>query len=586
MDLVTLHIDDTEVQAPSGTTVLEAAQSFDIAIPTLCSHPDFTASGRCRVCVVEVDGYAQLLPSCRLMVEQGMVVKTQTSKVIASRRMSVELLVAQHPMQCLTCYRNGKCQLQELAKQFGIHGSRFSRRETVVSDGKPDYPRLPLDDKSPAILHDPNLCVLCGLCIDACRTVQQVDVIDFAYRGCRRHIEPAFGQSLHDVECTACGQCIQVCPVNAFAEKSDLTSVQSALQDPELHVVGLLSPMVGLSLGEECGLEPGTRLNQQLVGALKTAGFENVFDVSVGVDVVLLEEAYQLLARIKSGKRLPMISSSSPAWVKYVEHFYPNMLPLLSSCKSPAQALASLVKMYYAPKNGLSPEQVFVVSLTPCTAEKFERMRPEMTMNGEVMLDACLTTKETASLLSGSIAGKLHELPPQPFDPPFDAASGAGMIFCAAGGMLEGVMRTFYELFAERKLKTPEFTSMRDSDGFKDITIKAGQEEIHGAIVHGTGNVGRLLEKITKDKKQYHYVEVKGCPQGCAHGGGQPLPWNDDILRARWEALYGLDSEQDVRKAHENPSVKRLYEEFLKKPSSNEAKKVLYTTFTQRQRYL
>ncbi len=586
MDVITLQIDGTEMQVPPGTTVLEAAQSYDIAIPTLCAHPEIAASGRCRVCVVEVEGYDQLVPACRLPVEQGMIVRTRTPAVIASRRMSVELLAAQHPMQCLTCYRNGKCQLQDLARQFGVQRPRFSRRDAVLKDGKPLYPRWPLDEKSRAIGHDPNMCILCGLCIDVCRNIQRVDVIDFANRGPRRNIETAFGQSLSDVECTACGQCIQVCPVNAFYERSDLAVVQAALRNPDVQVMALLSPMVSVSIGEEFGLGPGTRLDQQLVGALKTIGVNSVFDVSVGGDIVMLEDAYQLLSRVRSGKRLPMFSSSSPAWVKYIEHFHPNMLPLMSSCKSPAQALASLVKMYEAPKRGLLPEQVFIVSLTPCTAEKFERLRPEMSINGEPMIDACLTTKEVASLLSGLLGDSLLSMPPQPYDPPFDSASGAGMLACAAGGMIEGVMRTFYELLTEKKLKTPEFSTMRDTDGFAEITLKTGQENILGAIVHGTGNVGRLLEKIAKEKKAYQYVEIKGCPQGCAHGGGEPLPWNGEILRARSQALYALDSEQEIRKAHENPTVKKLYEEFLKKPASAEVKKVLYTTFTQRQRYL
>jgi iron-only hydrogenase group A len=586
MDLVSLIVDGTEVQVLQGTTVLEAAQSIDIIIPTLCKFPGVKSSGFCRICVVEVEGNSQLLPACILEAKDGMVVRTRSRQVIESRQKSVEMLIAQHPMRCLTCYRNGKCQLQDLAKHCGIQQPRFFRRDSVFKDGNVVYPRLPIDEKSPAISHDPNMCVLCGLCIEACRTIQEVDVIDFAHRGCERTVEPAFGQSLDDVECITCGQCIQFCPVNSFYEKNDIASVREALRNPELHVVGILSPMVGVSIGEEFGLDPGVVLNQQLVAVLKDIGFDHIFDAGVGVDVVLLEESYQLLTRIKTEKRLPMLSSSSPAWVKYIEHFYPDMLSLLSSCKSPVQALASLVKTYYAQQANISPEHIFTVSLTPCTAEKFERTRPEMNVNGNTAIDICLTTKETASLLQGLTGDTLLSIPPQPYDPPFNNASGAGVVFCAAGGMLEGVMRTFYELFTGKKPKSADFMGMRDSEGFKEINLKMGQQTIHAAVVHGTGNVGRLMEKITTDKKQYHYVEIKGCPHGCAHGGGEPLPWIEDSIRARYRALYEIDAEKEIRKAHENPNVRQLYERLLKKPGAQESMELLHTKFIQRQRYL
>lgn len=576
MELISLTIDGITVQAPEGATVLEAAQSADIAIPTLCHFPGIESFGLCRVCVVEVEGYAKLLPACVVKVKAGMVVKTQTPQIIQARRMSVEMLIAQHPMQCLTCYRNGKCQLQDLAQHYGIQQARFSRRNAS----------LPIDRKSPAITHDPNMCILCGLCIRTCRSIQAVDVIDFAYRSDKRRVEPAFGQSLNDVECIACGQCIQVCPVNSFYETRDLPGVQAALQDPEKHVVAIVSPVAGVSLGEDFGLDAGMSLQQQLTAALKEIGFARVFDVSVGVDAVLLEESYQLLTRVKSQKRLPMLSSSSPAWVKYLEHFYPERLSLLSTCKSPVQALAALVKTYYAHQQQLEPEQIFTVSITPCTAEKFERTRPEMIVNGCVALDACLTTKETVSLLQGMTGDLLLSIPPQPYDPPFHEASGAGMLFGAAGGMLEGMMRTFYELFTERKLKSPEFHAMREPEGWKEIALKVGEDTLNIAIVNGTGHVKTLMEKLAQGQKQYHYVEIKGCPDGCARGGGQPLPCVQETLRARSRALYALDAEKAIRKAHENPCIKAIYEDFLKKPSGAESKKLLHTTFTQRERYL
>ncbi len=586
MDIISLNIDGINVQAPRETTVLDAARSVDLVIPTLCTIPGIKPSGFCWVCVVEIEGYSQLLPACVMQAKDGMVVKTGTRKVVEARRMTLEMLVAQHPMKCLTCYRNGKCQLQNLVRHYGIQHGRYSRRDAVVKDGKDVYPRRPLDEKSPAIVHDPNMCILCGLCVTACRTIQHVDVIDFAYKGCERTVEPAFGQSLGDVECIACGQCIQLCPVNSLYEKREIAVVQDALRDPEIHVVGIVSPMVGVSIGEEFGENPGTVLHQQLVAVLKECGFDRIFDAGVGVDVVMLEEAYELLTRVKSEKRLPMLSSSSPAWVKYIEHFYPAMLPLLSSCKSPAQALASLIKTDYARQNDIAPEKIFIVSITPCTAEKFERTRPEMVVDGHTAVDACLTTKEIASFIQGNLGDALLSISPQSYDPPFDNASGAGMVFCAAGGMLEGVMRTFYELFTEKRLKSPEFMMMREPERFQEINLKMGQQTIHAAIVHGTGNVDQLMEKITKKEKRYHYIEVKGCPNGCAQGGGEPLPYNENSIRERFRVLYELDAQKDLRKAHENPIVKQLYERFLKKPAEAEAKKFLHTKFIQRQRYL
>ena len=582
MELIALRIDGHDAQVPPGTTVLEAAQALDIAIPTLCWLPEVKASGFCRICVVEVEGYPNLLPACGLPVQDGMVVNTQTRKVIESRRMSVELLVAQHPLRCLTCYRNGKCTLQQLAARYGIQQARFFRREAA---GNGAETLAVVDDRSPAIVHDPSLCILCGLCIEACRTTQAVDVIDFAYRGMKRTVQPAFGQSLHEVECTACGQCIQVCPVNAFYEKNDAGRVQQALQDPAFHVVGILAPLVGIAIGEEFG-QAAEPLHGQLVAVLKTLGFDAVFDAGVGADVFLLEESYEFLTRMKGGAQLPMLSSASPAWVKYSEHFYPEKLPLLSSCKSPVQSLAALVKTYYAKQAALSPEQIFTVSLTPCTAEKFERTRPETMVEGYPAVDACLTTKELASLLKSVTGDLLLTVAPQPFDPPFDSASGAGDLFGAAGGLLEGMLRTFSELLTGKKLPALEFEQVRHPAGFQEIPIKIGNQTILTAVVHGTGNVARLMENIDAGKKAYHYVEIKGCPHGCARGGGEPLPCTPETLEARVRALYDLDAAKKERQAHKNQLIKDLYEKFLKKPAAALPQKLLHTKFMQRQRYL
>ncbi len=584
MRLVAINIDGHSIQVPSGTTILEAAESVDIHIPTLCHFDDIAPTGFCRVCVVEVDGKPKLLPACTLQARDGMVIKTHTPNVIASRRMSVEMLVAQHPMQCLNCYRNGRCDLQILAQQFGLHQSRFFQH--VPDTGGAKTSSLPIDDHGPAIVHDPNMCILCGLCIEACRTMQAVDVIDFAGRGYNRTVECAFGQSLRDVECTACGQCIQMCPTQSYYEKNDLAVIQEALRDESTFVVALLAPAVGVSIGEEFKQRSGMVLNQQVVASLKAIGFDRVFDTAIGADVVILEESYELLNRIKTGKRLPMLSSSSPAWIKYIEHFYPDRLGLLSSCKSPTQALASLIKSYYAKQANLQPENVFIVSLTPCTAEKFERTRPEMMSEGYATVDACLTTKELAALLKGTIGDAILSISPEPYDTPFHAASGAGIIWGAAGGMAEGVMRTFYELFTKKKLAALEFENLREPKQFQEINLKMGSETIRIAILHGTGQVPTLMEALASGSKTYHYVEVKGCPLGCLRGGGEPIPCTTEDVLTRGRALYELDQQQEVRKAHESRIVKQLYEQFLKKPASPNAKKFIHTKFTQRQRFL
>jgi len=531
-----------------------------------------------------VDGHENLLPACSLQAKDGMVIKTQTPNVIASRRMSIEMLVAQHPMQCLTCYRNGKCDLQTLATQYGLQQSRFSRHALEPEDGQPAS--LPIDDHSPAIVHDPNMCILCGLCIEACRTMQGVDVIDFAGRGYTRTVECAFGQSLNDVECTACGQCIQMCPTQSYYEKSDLAVVREALRNETKFVVALLSPVVGVSIAEEFEQGSGMAINQQLVASLKAIGFDRVFDTAVGADVVILEESYELLTRIKAGKRLPMLSSSSPAWIKYIEHFYPDRLSLLSSCKSPPQTLAALIKSFFAKQANLKPEQVFTVSLTPCTAEKFERTRPGMLSEGYPAVDACLTTKELAGLLKGTIGDAILSIPPEPYDTPFDSASGAGIIWGTAGGTAEGMMRTFYELFTKKKLAALEFDNLREPKQFQEVSLKMGKETIRIAILHGTGQVPALMEALASGSKTYHYVEIKGCPLGCLRGGGEPLPCVTEDVLARGRALYELDQQQHVRKAHENPVIKKIYEQFLKKPAAPNAQKTVHTKFIQRQRFL
>jgi iron-only hydrogenase group A len=576
MDFISLTIDNQEVEVTRGSTVLEAAKSTGIKIPVLCVSPGFNPSGFCRSCVVEIEGEDQLYAACALPVQEGMVVKTNSPRVIASHKLTTELTLARHTMDCAVCYRNGKCDLQELADTYGIKESRFFAREQPME----------IDSASPAIVHNPNRCIGCGLCVQACGDIQTVSVIDFAYRGFERKVQPAFGQSLNDIECVACGQCIQACPVEAFYEKSDLDLVMEALRDPTKIPVACVSPPVTISIGEEFGIAPERPLTGELIKALKIAGFQKVFDTAFGADLTIMEEAYALHIRLNSGKNLPMITSCSPEWVKFIEHFYPELLSHLCTTKSPQQMLGVLIKSHLAEVMHVDPKNLFTVSITPCTAEKFERTRPEMTTHGFSSIDACLTVKEMARLIR-MIHGELFpQSDTDGFDDPFDEASGAGTLFTAAGGVMEGVLRTLYELKTGKKLKSVVFDNLRGEDGLRETQIQVGNETLKVAVVHGLGNARKLLENIRSGQKKYHFVEVKGCPNGCAHGGGQPLPVTPEVIRAREQALYARDEKKKIRKAHDNPKIKELYEKFLKKPGSVRTKKLLHTEFIPRKHYL
>ncbi len=582
MDLISILIDNREIQIPRGITVLEAAESLDIKIPALCVSPGWGTSGFCRSCVVEVEGEDYLPIACSLPVQEGMIIKTNSPRVLESRRLTVELLLARHTMDCAICYRNGKCSLQDLANTYGIKESRFFTRE------KP----LEIDDKSPAIVHNPNRCILCGLCVQACCDIQTVSVIDFAHRGFDRMVEPAFGQSLDEVECVACGQCIQICPVESFYEKSEIDKVREALRDPHKEVVAFLSPSVPISIGEEFGTEPGKSLSGEVIKALKMAGFKKVFDTALGADLVIMEEAYELLTRWNSGKNLPLITSCSPEWVKFIEHFYPELLPHLCSTKSPQQIMGTLAKTYFAESTEIDLKNLFTVSITPCTAEKFERTRPELNIQGFPGVDACLTIKEVARLIRMTVGDSFPDVGTEEFDQPFEVSSGAGVIFGATGGVMEGVLRTLYELKVGKKLKSVVFENIREevrtsySGGLREVEVQMGNGTLQVAVVHGLGNARRILEALRSGKSRYHFIEVKGCPNGCAQGGGQPIPATLEVIQARKRGLYLEDEKREIRKAHENPRIKELYEKFFKKPASPTARKFLHTEFTPREHYL
>ncbi|MGI6096643.1 MAG: NADH-dependent [FeFe] hydrogenase, group A6 [Dethiobacteria bacterium] len=576
MSQITLTVDGIEVTVPKGTTVLEAARAAGVKIPTLCHHPELKNEGACRVCIVEVEGARTLVASCVYPAADGMVVRTNTEQVREARRTIVELILANHPWDCLTCARNNNCELQKLAFDCGIKELRITGRKREAE----------VDNSSRSIVRDPEKCVLCGRCVRVCRDVQGVSAIDHSGRGFDTMIGPALDRPLGEVACVNCGQCINVCPVGAITEKSDVDRVWAALSDPELHVVVQVAPAVRVSLGEALGGKPGSIVTGKMVAALRRLGFDKVFDTDFAADLTIIEEGHELLERMKSGGKLPMITSCSPGWIKFIEHFYPELLPHLSTCKSPQQMFGALAKTYYAQKVGIDPEKIYVVSIMPCTAKKFEAERPEMSSNsaGTRDVDAVLTTRELARMVQ-EIGIDFDNIPEEEFDEPLGISTGAGAIFGATGGVMEAALRTVYEVVSGEELPSLNFTAVRGLEGVKEAEVDIKGTKVKVAVAHGLGNARKLLEAIKAGKADYHFIEIMCCPGGCIGGGGQAIPVNADIRRQRLEAIYEVDEQMTLRKSHDNPAVKELYEEFLKEPLGELSHKLLHTSYTERERF-
>lgn len=576
MSQITLTVDGIEVTVPKGTTVLEAARAAGVKIPTLCHHPELKNEGACRVCIVEVEGARTLVASCVYPAADGMVVRTNTEQVREARRTIVELILANHPWDCLTCARNNNCELQKLAFDCGIKKLRITGRKREAE----------VDNSSRSIVRDPEKCVLCGRCVRVCRDVQGVSAIDHSGRGFDTMIGPALDRPLGEVACVNCGQCINVCPVGAITEKSDVDRVWAALSDPELHVVVQVAPAVRVSLGEALGGKPGSIVTGKMVAALRRLGFDKVFDTDFAADLTIIEEGHELLERMKSGGKLPMITSCSPGWIKFIEHFYPELLPHLSTCKSPQQMFGALAKTYYAQKVGIDPEKIYVVSIMPCTAKKFEAERPEMSSNsaGTRDVDAVLTTRELARMVQ-EIGIDFDNIPEEEFDEPLGISTGAGAIFGATGGVMEAALRTVYEVVSGEELPSLNFTAVRGLEGVKEAEVDIKGTKVKVAVAHGLGNARKLLEAIKAGKADYHFIEIMCCPGGCIGGGGQAIPVNADIRRQRLEAIYEVDEQMTLRKSHDNPAVKELYEEFLKEPLGELSHKLLHTSYTERERF-
>ena len=569
-----IEVNNKIIEAVPGETILSAVTRAGIKVPTLCYMKDLAPSGACRICVVEVDGMRTLVPSCSYPVQEGMKIHTNSPRAIRARKTVIELLLANHPDDCLYCVRNGNCQLQSLAEEYGIRERHFpcSKKKEHM-----------LDATSPSIIRDQAKCILCGKCVRVCEEIQNVAAIDFVKRGSKTVIAPAFEQSLNVSSCINCGQCVLACPTGALREKSSLREVEEALQNKDKYVVIQHAPAVSVTLAEEFGLRPGVDINGLMVAALKQIGFKKVFDTSFSADLTIMEEASELVQRVSTGGTLPMMTSCSPGWIKYIEQFYPDFIGNLSTCKSPQQMLGAIIKSYFAEKEGIDPEKIFSVSVMPCTAKKFEAARPEMGRNNIFDIDAVLTTREVARLIKmGGV--DFDSLTPEAADLPFGTRSTAGKLFGGTGGVMEAAIRTAHFMITGKELKSLMVEEVRGLKGVKEAKVKIGDLEVGVAVVSGIGNASKLLDEIKAgNRKDLHFIEVMTCPGGCIAGGGQPLSTDMESVKARLQALYNIDHSETLRTSHKNKDVQKLYDEFLKEPLGHKSHELLHTHYTKRE---
>ncbi len=574
MNMVNLKINNRNISVPEGTSILNAAKETGITIPNLCYHPDQEVKANCRVCVVEVEGARTLQASCATEVKDGMIVRTNTNKVRNARKTVIELMLANHDMNCTACKKNNQCGLQEIAANLGVRESRFYN---VLE-------KQEIDLSSPAIERNPNKCIKCGRCIQMCSEVQGLAILDYIGRSSDVEVKPAFGWYLGNVACVACGQCSVVCPVAAITEKEDIEQVWEAINNPDKTVIVQTAPAVRVSLGEEFGMEPGEIVTGKLVASLRALGFDSVFDTDFTADLTIVEEGHELLKRIKEGGTLPMLTSCSPGWINFIEQYYPELLPHLSTCKSPQQMFGALAKGYYAEKIGKKPEDIYSVSIMPCTAKKFEADRDEMMIDGKNPdVDVVLTTRELGKMLrqAGVDFNKLEE---EEYDTPFGLSTGAGVIFGATGGVMEAALRTVYEVVTGETLEALDFYGVRGLNGIKEAEVDLAGTIVKVAVAHSLSNARKVMELIKDGKADYAFIEIMCCPGGCIGGGGQPFGGTDELRLKRIDAIYQADKNLPLRKSHENPAVKQLYEEFLIEPLGEKSHHLLHTHYKNRKK--
>ncbi|MBM3475645.1 MAG: 2Fe-2S iron-sulfur cluster binding domain-containing protein [Armatimonadetes bacterium] len=569
----TITVNGQEVQASQGMTVLEAAQQAGIHIPTLCYHPDLPPMGACRVCLVEIQGERVLQPSCSFPVRAGMIVETHSPTVRKARRTVVELLLSDHPSDCVVCDRNRNCELQSLAEELGIREVRVR----VEPRG------LEVDATSLSVVRDPDKCILCRRCLQTCDLIQSVSGLRLKGRGYDSVVGMAFDTPMGHALCVNCGQCINRCPTGGLVEQSHIPGVWSALEDPDKFTVVQTAPATRIALGEALGMPPGEIVTGKMVSALRALGFDAVFDTDFTADLTIMEEGFELIHRVKEGGVLPQLTSCSPGWIKYIEHFYPQLLPNLSSCKSPQQMFGALAKTYYAQQAGVDPARMVSVSIMPCTAKKYEAARPEMNDSGYQDVDYVLTTRELAKMIKEK-GINFADLPQSEFDDPLGESTGAAVIFGATGGVMEAALRTAYEVLTNSKLEDLDITAVRGMDGVREATIMVGDLPVKAAVAHGLSNAAQVLDKIAAGEGDWHFVEIMCCPGGCLGGGGQPIPTSPEIRRQRAAAIYQADREMPIRRSHENPSITAIYERFLGEPLSEKSHHLLHTKYTPRTR--
>ena len=581
MEKKTIHltIDGKEIEVAEGMTVLEAARKVNIDIPTLCFLKDINEVGECRMCVVEVEGRRGFATSCIQKVEEGMIVHTNTPKVIEARRLVLDLILSNHERECLTCTRNGTCELQKLAQEFNLDEIEYKGERTPHE----------IDDLSPSIVRDFNKCVLCRRCVATCKKVQGVGAIDCANRGFTSCVSTAGNNSLANVNCTLCGQCIESCPVGALKEKDSTKEVWRKLKDEDSYVVVQTAPAVRVALGEEFGMEIGTNVTGKMVTALKKMGFDKVFDTNTGADFTIMEEGTEFIQRISNNGTLPMITSCSPGWVRYCELNYPDLIPHLSTCKSPHQMFGALIKSYYAEKFEIDPSKIFVVSVMPCIAKKYERTRNDMQGAGYDDVDAVITTRELARMIKQAHI-EFTTLEDSTFDNPMGEATGAAAIFGTTGGVMEAALRTVADKLTGEDLKEIDYKEARGEKGIKKATLNIAGKEVKIVVASGLANARKIMDEIQSGKADYQFVEIMACPGGCVTGGGQPIRTSKeratiDIRAKRANALYTIDEKSTIRKSHENPVIKQIYKEYLEGPGSHKAHKLLHTSYSKKEKY-